>query len=371
MALLNSPLQTFMNIPPATKAFTIITVLLSGTYLYLSSQQISNEGASFPYLVMVPGSAVWYPWTIITSGFVELHFIELIVTLITIPLSLRYLERLWGAIETIKFVLITIGVSNLIGLFVNWLEFVLFGHSEVFLYGMVYRGQSALQVGVLVAFTQIIPEHQVQLFGILKIRVKRLPMLYVTFSNIMCIVGYQVPFILIQFGWLVSWVYLRFYKRTGSEVGNTLAGGMVETYGDRSEAFAFVHWFPPFLHTPVSMLSVAVYDIAVRLRLVQPYPTSPDLELGGGYAALPGGARAEAERRRAMALKALDQRLASSSNPNGNGMPTKPLPTASFDGESSSSAAPIRAVDVPPAPDSAGPQAEEKGKGKGKSEEGK
>ena len=30
----------------------------------------------------------------------------------------------------------------------------------------------ALQIGVLVAFTQIIPEHQVQLFGVLKARVK-------------------------------------------------------------------------------------------------------------------------------------------------------------------------------------------------------
>ena len=30
----------------------------------------------------------------------------------------------------------------------------------------------ALQIGVLVAFTQLIPEHQVQLFGVLKTRVK-------------------------------------------------------------------------------------------------------------------------------------------------------------------------------------------------------
>lgn len=30
----------------------------------------------------------------------------------------------------------------------------------------------ALQIGVLVAFTQLIPEHQVQLFGVLRARVK-------------------------------------------------------------------------------------------------------------------------------------------------------------------------------------------------------
>ena len=59
---------------------------------------------------------------------------------------------------------------------------------------------------------------------------------------IMCLLGFQAPFILIQFGWLVSWVYLRFYKRTISDTP-----GGIETYGDRSETFAFQHWFPSFL----------------------------------------------------------------------------------------------------------------------------
>lgn len=35
-----------------------------------------------------------------------------------------------------------------------------------------YHGQMALQIGVLVGFTQLIPEHQVQLFGVLRARVK-------------------------------------------------------------------------------------------------------------------------------------------------------------------------------------------------------
>lgn len=61
-------------------------------------------------------------------------------------------------------------------------------------------------------------------------------MLYVTISNIACLVGYQSPYILIQFGWLVSWFYLRFVKFN--------EGG--EFRGDRSETFAFSGWFPPF-----------------------------------------------------------------------------------------------------------------------------
>lgn len=37
---------------------------------------------------------------------------------------------------------------------------------------MAYHGQMSLQIGILVAFTQIIPEHQVQVLGVFKARVK-------------------------------------------------------------------------------------------------------------------------------------------------------------------------------------------------------
>lgn len=66
-------------------------------------------------------------------------------------------------------------------------------------------------------------------------------MAYNTFSVIMSIIGYQSPYLLIQFGWLVAYVWLRFYKKNG---GDALGGSTV--YGDRSETFAFVMWFPPF-----------------------------------------------------------------------------------------------------------------------------
>ena len=48
-------------------------------------------------------------------------------------------------------------------------------HQKCGRYGQQYHGQMALQIGVLVAFRQIIPEHQVQLFGVLKARVKVRP----------------------------------------------------------------------------------------------------------------------------------------------------------------------------------------------------
>ena len=49
---------------------------------------------------------------------------QLIFTLITIPASLRYLERLWGSIETLKFIVVTIGGSNIIAVGLNCLEYL-------------------------------------------------------------------------------------------------------------------------------------------------------------------------------------------------------------------------------------------------------
>ena len=74
-------------------------------------------------------------------------------------------------------------------------------------------------------------------------------MAYVTLSTVMVLLGFQSPWILIQFGWLVALVYLRFYKKNR---GDSVVG---DSYGDRSETFAFIYWFPPFLQC-VNLLSL-------------------------------------------------------------------------------------------------------------------
>ncbi|KAJ7293152.1 eukaryotic integral membrane protein-domain-containing protein [Mycena rebaudengoi] len=300
MAVLPSPLLFIASIPPVTRGFTAATIISSLFYAWLWW----NGTLYTPYLTVVPGSSIFYPWTFVTSVLVETSIFELIGSLIFVPASLKYLERLWGSIETLKFIAVTVGFSNIIAFGFNWIEFIVTRDADLFLYGMQYRGQMALQIGILVAFTQLIPEHQVQVLGVLKARVKSLPMAYLGISTVLCILGFQCPWIIIQFGWFVSWIYLRFYKKnTGDSVGG-------DSYGDRSETFSLISWFPPFVHYPLSLLGNFVFSLATRLHLI---PTSSGDVESGLYSQIPGSARAEAERRRAMALKALDQRLANTS----------------------------------------------------------
>ncbi|KAG1904682.1 eukaryotic integral membrane protein-domain-containing protein [Suillus fuscotomentosus] len=309
MAILSTPLQYIKSVPPVTRFFTAATLASSTLYLWI---RWTTGPTPVAYLTLVPGTSLFFPWTFATSALVEISIIELIISLLVIPASLAYFERLWGTVETLKFIIVCVTGPNIIGCAFNWIEFAVTRNAELFLYGMEYHGQMALFISLLVSFTQVIPEHQVQILGFIKARVKRFPMAYLTFSTIMTLLGFQSPYILIQFGWFVSWVYLRFYKRN---VGDSLGG--VVSYGDRSETFALTSWFPPFLHTPLSLLGNTVYKLATRLHLL-PTSVPHDIE-SGGYSQMPGGARAEAERRRALALKALDQRLANSSS----GSPTQ------------------------------------------------
>jgi hypothetical protein len=179
-------------------------------------------------------------------------------------MSGKYLERVWGQNGFLLFVAAVVVASNVIAVGTNVLEHIVFQDSGLLLcvylhnsrylegqqeltptfciisrrFGQSYHGMMGLQAGFLVAFTQIIPEHQVQVLGgMLKLRVKQLPMLYVTFSSVMVLVGYQSPFLLIQYGWLTAWFYLRFIKQNEG----------MDFRGDRSETFAFSAWFPPFI----------------------------------------------------------------------------------------------------------------------------
>lgn len=314
MTILSSPVQYVASTPPVTRAFAAATVILSLLYYWVSWS--SNEPYAAPYLILVPGTSLFYPWSLLTAGLVETSLIELVVTILVIPPSLRYFERLWGSAETIKFIVVTIVASNIIAFGLSWIEYFVF-QNPAFAFGIQYHGQMALQAGILVAFTQAIPEHQVQVFGVFGARVKSLPMAYNTFSVIMSLFGYQSPYLLIQFGWLVSYVWLRFYKKNS---GDALGGSAV--YGDRSETFAFIIWFPPFAHGPVSVLADTLHSLASRFHLIP----SASYDIEAGYTQVPGGARAEAERRRAMALKALDQRMAGGPSSSTNG------PTSSSNG---------------------------------------
>lgn len=174
-------------------------------------------------------------------------------------------------------------------------------------------GTIPLQISFLIAFSQLVPAHTVTLFrGILSLRVPRFPLIYVGLIMILSLTPLlsSASFFLAIFGFLTSWTYLRFYKAVFPDLDTTQPAVM---RGDASETFAFAEFFPAPIKPAVASVSDQIFDMLVAMRLCVPF-SAADISAarsdgGVGFTSRPGGTRAEAERRRALALKALDQRL--------------------------------------------------------------
>jgi len=195
------------------------------------------------------------------------------------------------------------------------------------------QGLLALEAAFLVALKQLVPEHTVSLFrNTLRIRIKHFPALF-TLANIVSgpLLGTDTALWLSLFGFLTSWIYLRFFRLSGGEDDTTLP----KVQGDASDTFAFVAFFPDAMHPFLAPVTDGIYDLLVQMRLCTPFSTgdvesalaSRPEELPGiaGGGEVDGGRRVEAERRRALALKALDQRLsaaAAAGNRTGSGNET-------------------------------------------------
>ncbi|KAI1305598.1 hypothetical protein EDD11_004889 [Mortierella claussenii] len=247
----------------------------------------------------------------------------------------KYLERAWGSREFFKFLTVT-SVGSMLALYFTCLfEYIVRGNEEV-LYETQAYGLTAIMAGFLVGFKQLVPEHLITLWGVLSVRVKTLPMIfvvYVIFQSLMT--QNQVQLMLAIYGLFIAWVYSRFFK---------VQDGV---RGDRSETFSFASFFPEAAQPPVKALSSLVFGILVRLRICSLS------EFGAGFEqdlesnqmsgmilpiAQPASLRAEAERRRALALKALDMRLHAAA---GNSASLPGLSQKTFLGPTASAGAPI------------------------------
>jgi hypothetical protein len=139
----------------------------------------------------------------------------------------------------------------------------------------------------------------------------RFPLLHLIMVFILTLTPLYTPahLLLAFYGSIVSWTYLRFYKCQFPDLDRQQEG----LRGDRAETFAFAEFFPEPLRPAVTMLSNSVFNVLVSIGLCTPW--DPSQVQAAQNASILGGrsgassSRAETERRRALALKALDQRL--------------------------------------------------------------
>lgn len=184
--------------------------------------------------------------------------------------------------------------------------------NPLFLSLTVISGTVSIQVAFLVAFSQLVPAHTVTIFrGFLSLRVPRFPLIYLGIVTVLSLTPIlsSASLWLALFGFITSWTYLRFYKTVFPDLESSQSSSL---RGDASETFAFAEFFPAPAKPFIAAFSNQVFEALVAMRLCTPF-SQADMSVARGENFLqrgtPGSARAEAERRRAIALRALDQRL--------------------------------------------------------------
>ncbi|KAK9778694.1 putative Rhomboid-like protein 19 [Seiridium cardinale] len=314
-----------LNIPPITRVLLIALLLQSVLSAAVRYRQWSaNSEIVVEWLTLVPQLSLFYPWTFVTTTLVENNIFTLAIAGLTLFQGGRYLERAWSSREFAKFLLVTSLVPNALSFLFLVIMFTLTRNERWTL--TTVSGTISLQISFLVAFSQLVPAHTVTLFrGILSMRVPRFPLIHLGVVTLLSITPILTvaSLLLAIFGLLTSWTYLRFYKTVFPDLDSSQPTAM---RGDASETFAFAEFFPNPVKSIVAAFSDQVFNVLVAMKVCTPF-SQADVSAAQGNTFLsrgaPGGVRAEAERRRALALKALDQRLhaATSAPPRSHSQP--------------------------------------------------
>ncbi|KAG0072454.1 hypothetical protein BGZ92_004063, partial [Podila epicladia] len=257
---------------------------------------------------MVPISSPYRFWTFATAFTIN--------TAILLACG-KYLERAWGSREFFKFLAIT-SIGTMIGVYLTSFFEYLVRRNEDILFDTQAYGLTCVISGFLIGFKQLVPNHSVTLGKVVSVRVKSLPLL---FALCMMLQGFvfrsQLELLMAIYGLFISWIYSRFFR---------VQDGI---RGDRSESFSFASFFPGLLQTPVKHISNAFFGILVKLKICSPTGfggsfhydlENPQMSGMGHTFTQPGSLRAEAERRRQLALKALDMRLHAAMGNSGSGL---------------------------------------------------
>lgn len=134
-----------------------------------------------------------------------------------------------------------------------------------------------------------------------QVRLKAAPALVLLLLALLRLSGLlnsSAPLAAYSYGALSGWVYLRFYQRHS------------RGRGDMSDHFAFASFFPEALQPAVGLLAGLVHSALVKMKVCRKMVKRYDVGAPSSITiSLPGTDPQDAERRRQLALKALNERL--------------------------------------------------------------
>lgn len=283
-------------------------------YIVVALSRNGEKSLVLNNLALVAGKTFPFGcWNVFTSAFVEDSLPSLIC--MTLPLSIylaHVLEPIQGQKALAKIVLVTVCSSGILTFLAIWLCYVVGSiasresadvMASTVLYAPVCGFQGAI-AGLLVALKQAVPESEVRITHAIKLKTTFVPVIYVVCVCALGLLGGQglkyVP--LTVFGWYASWIYLRYFHPMPDS-------GL---RGDPSDQFSVLSFFPeviqknPTLNAICSKLHTSLGPLQGYGQRQQDQSTVDlDLEINRD---------GNATRRRERGMKALEERIASSTD---------------------------------------------------------
>ncbi|XP_007888686.1 transmembrane protein 115 [Callorhinchus milii] len=239
----------------------------------------------------------FWVWTLVTHAVAENHIWDVCISLGTVIVAGRLLEPLWGALELlIFFAVINVSVGILGGL--SYLLTYVATFNLDYLFTVRIHGMLGFCGGVLVALKQTMGDSVV--IKVPQVQMKDVPMMILVIISVLRLTTLLSSSMLSSYGYgvLTSWVYLRFYQKHS------------RGRGDMSDHFAFATFFPEILQPLMSVVANVIYSVLVKIKICKKTVKRYDVGAPSSITiSLPGTDPQDAERRRQLALKALNERL--------------------------------------------------------------
>lgn len=280
-------------------------------FFYLLSYSESVRLAILSYLAVTPGyllpPSCWI-WTAFTYCFIELHLWEVLANLLTIVLTHKLIEPLWGQAEILLFfIIVNFSVAILSSIY--YLVIFVCTKDAEFLFtdsNSHIRGLSGYLGGICVAVRQVMPDLLIakSRFGVLTNR--DIPLTLVCIIIVLSCLGlldHTFPVMFIT-GLLVSFIYLRFFQRHGNR-----------SRGDNAENFTFASFFPRIVQPVITILVNPIHLCFLRLNVISSNPVEL-LPVTTNSVMISSFDPQNIERRRQIALKALSERLSKTNESN-------------------------------------------------------
>ncbi|BET02283.1 unnamed protein product [Nesidiocoris tenuis] len=278
----------------------ICGVSLIGYFLSFSKSAVLALSVTPGYIVP-PHFNVW---TAFTYCFLEIHFWEVLADIVAVGLCGKLIEPLWGRFEMFKFfIVVNLGVAVIASAF-YFILYTITANTDLLFFVHIH-GLAGYTAGLSVAVRQIMPDHCLVKTPLGKMTNRNIPLLVTFLAILLYVLGLLEGTSPTSFasGVLVSWTYLRFYQphSNGSR-------------GDLADNFTFASFFPTVLQPPISVIANTIHSALVKVGICRRTVRRYDISAAptAVTVTLPGNDPQDVERRRQIALKALNERLAKS-----------------------------------------------------------